>query len=149
MCKWGQERLPINKTREKWAHFGCMHTKKGLVRLQHDGRNVHPVIGISAQVGTSLKCLMLGAGQRVSCCVCRATISGVLETWWDSSKGDVLLCMEAGSLGRTSQDNEVGELTFMWECRRNTQSCLVMDEPAECLWVGISRWTNVDDMVGV
>lgn len=92
--------------------------------------------------------LMLGAGETVSC-VCRATILGILETWWDSSKGDVLLCMEAGPLGTTSQGNEVGELTFMWKSRKNTQSCLVMDEPAECLWVGISRQTNVDDMVGV
>lgn len=56
--------------------------------------------------------LMLGAGETVSC-VCRATILRILETWWDSSKGAVLLCMEAGPLGTTSQGNEVGELTFM------------------------------------
>lgn len=30
---------------------------------------------------------MLGAGETVSCCACRATVSGVLEMWWDSSKG--------------------------------------------------------------
>lgn len=41
----------------KWAHFKCAHTNKGLVRLQHEGRNVHPFIGKPAQAGTSLKCL--------------------------------------------------------------------------------------------
>lgn len=93
--------------------------------------------------------LMLAAGETVSLCVCRATVSGLLEMWWDSSEGDVLLCMEIRPSGRRSQDNEVGELTFMQEGRRNTQSCLLMDEPAMCLWVEISRWTYVDGMVGV